>query len=33
MPDFRWLPANKAASEDVEAVFASGAPTSAVAND
>ena len=24
MPDFRWLPANKAASEDVEAVFASG---------
>ena len=31
MPDFTWLPANQAASEDVEAVFAPGAPASAVA--
>ncbi len=31
MPDFTWLPANQAAREDVEAVFATGAPTSAVA--
>ena len=24
MPDFTWLPANQAATEDVEAVFATG---------
>jgi hypothetical protein len=24
MPDFTWLPANQAAREDVEAVFATG---------